>query len=813
MLKKRILASTMASVMALSSVSVVAFADDTVDYGTKDAVSQTQLKEYVKALKEEYKGEKLEVYGEIQSDRFNNAIDHATGVYEDSNATSDEVVAAFQMLKAVKNSLRIYTTKELQNLIADNKSKYDTDNVLNEDIDGAGNSDDRWTEETWDAFEEAYSEADRYSDETDSRVICDMYCALEDAANGLKDAKYVTKAEFRAVYNEYENIISKLKDYQPWRRGVCTVNSTDGGAKSKAVTSNNYDVTAERYVTFEELEELVHGASTTTRLDINTGDTFLKVKSGASGTVFGLVSDAYDQLTEHAKATNRSSNEDILDAYKTAQEAIKVFNGWKVDDNSYANLRDINKLLENNRSKLIKGEKVSNVQTSYLNTFIADIIDSGKALEDKLDVSKLGDGKLPILDTVTGNVPLTIDKRTGWLAEASGVYDDTDYSSDKNYYTKNFKAGDDIAKYIPITNKTIDSTTSFTGKKTELDAIVAALVKVDAYKAAERETDKDDRNDALDAAFKAHVKSDATTNPLDVNKTISKGTGSSDEYTLLFTNLQYTFDDFNSSYKDKYTKSDIEALMKDVDELVENTEEASAFAENNIALVNARKAVKQWLAAANKDKTYKANSKLKFDLTYAAGTWTAAANTEKYATEAYSLLKDAYDKLKKQYDKYPVSYGEVADLIAQVGIDLDAGVYDNAKIRSLAATIAYELSVLDATDNDTTKEADNEPFTESRDLIIYNRVYKDGNDAEKTLLANYKMLKEEVEKATAGPAKGAGDVDGDGVLTLLDAQMVLKGFLEIITLTADQTAAGDMDGDGDADLTDAQAILVAFLNS
>lgn len=59
--------------------------------------------------------------------------------------------------------------------------------------------------------------------------------------------------------------------------------------------------------------------------------------------------------------------------------------------------------------------------------------------------------------------------------------------------------------------------------------------------------------------------------------------------------------------------------------------------------------------------------------------------------------------------------------------------------------------------------------------------------------------------------EGRGDIDGNGVVELIDAQMALKAALKIITLDADKEVLADADGNGIIELADAQAILKAAL--
>lgn len=60
-------------------------------------------------------------------------------------------------------------------------------------------------------------------------------------------------------------------------------------------------------------------------------------------------------------------------------------------------------------------------------------------------------------------------------------------------------------------------------------------------------------------------------------------------------------------------------------------------------------------------------------------------------------------------------------------------------------------------------------------------------------------------------AFGLGDLDGNAVIELADAQMTLKGALKIRELDEVQTKAADVDNSGDIELADAQKILKTAL--
>lgn len=811
MLKKRILASSMASVMALSAVSVVAFADETTTSDIKtEVVTLAQLKEFIKE-QEEFAKKELDKYGDIQSGRLNDAIDHAKGVADDSNAESDEFTAAYQMLKAVKSSLQIYTADELQELIDSSKSKYDTNNVLNEDL-----QDTRWTEESWDEFEDAYDDADRYVDSGDGRIICDAYCRLDDAISGLKDSGYVTKSEFRAVYNEFENIINSSKKYQDWRRGVCTVNPTTGKAKQDGVS---VDLTLTRFVSFEDLKTIVYGDSNikydtsgkTIVLDngndLDAETTWINTNGEAS--VEAFVKKAYDDLTTKAKATNKTSDSDIKNAYKAAKEAIAVFNGWEVDEYDTGNVRDIKKLNEANTAMVIK-KGWANTWLGALNTAI------------KTDASTSGSDAILDIDTANGKVTvndkikedgyeLCIDK-DGYLLQddTDGHYvtkdayealsDEQKAALDFKKYTL-IKKGNDITKYIPINQYTA---------KDENDDLVDALKLVDKY-AAEERLDKDDRD------FKAHCSDNIVDGKdmvdLDTWNGIAKYEGSAAEYAILFRNLQYVYDDYNASYKDRYSLDDVIALIAKSDELIEKTADAAALADVNTALVTARKIAKEFVSYAKANGAYKANKPIKYTSDYenafGASDWVCSAGDGVYSTNVYVKLKKYYDECAKKLKDYPVSYGEVLELIAEVSDGLDAEIYGSSasSIKTLVADIAYRISVLDATGEI------NEPFDEDRAAVVYNRVFiGDGSsDAEKTLNDKYNALNAAVEAATAEPEKPEivmGDIDGVPGITPADATAALDLFLN-----DEYIEAADMNHDGFITPADAYLILEAWLEA
>jgi hypothetical protein len=64
-----------------------------------------------------------------------------------------------------------------------------------------------------------------------------------------------------------------------------------------------------------------------------------------------------------------------------------------------------------------------------------------------------------------------------------------------------------------------------------------------------------------------------------------------------------------------------------------------------------------------------------------------------------------------------------------------------------------------------------------------------------------------------GTSTARGDVDGNGVVDLLDARLCLQIATGYLTGTPEQLYAADFDGDGDVDLEDARALAEYIVRS
>lgn len=756
-MKKRIFAASMASVMALSSVSVVAFADETVKVDAQESVTKAELKEYVKSFDSFLKSDIYD-YGTTQAEQLQNAIDYAENVAANAKATDEDCTAAYQMLKTVFASLKQYSATELKELIADCTPDYDTENILNADL-----GDKIWNQDTFEDFELAYDDAKGFVDSEDGRLICDAYVDLKTAHDALKELTSVTKAEFRAVLRDYEAIATKAGSFELWRRGTVSVKPTTG------TTTKN--LTKAYFVTFEEIVNTVYGTSDDDVVKNNKGElignTGTWINIGTESTVKDFVETQY-AIFDGIQSSKVTTDEDITAAYKAAKEAVAVFASWKADDTERAAKANIAALVNKYRAKLAD---------DYATTLMSD-------LQTKIEA--ITAGALVVYNTgdfswkAQKDFSINLDKATGLLkvtAADKNAYDDTDYvaTPDASVVVKKIGKGQDIMKYIPVFAENMTDPS---------DAEIELAFKiVEAYDKAEKDKDFATAYGTADAAGDDLA-------DLDENNIVAKPAGSRNEYTLINRYLTYVLAD---KYPDEeaaksYTKKDVKQLIDDTYDLCDLTGDSEVFKTEHLAAVEGRKDALEWLTAANATKGYQEGD-------------TVDGAT---ATETYNDLKALYDALNDMLKDYPVSYADIAELIAVVGEGLDDGAYKNADaVKAALAKVAFGLSTLDATGDD------NEPFTADREFIAYNRLFVNADNASTAEKALYKDVQAlEAALDADEPADFVlGDADGDGVLTPKDAAQVLKAYAQLVTLTDTQKKAADFNKDGNVDAKDALAIL------
>lgn len=792
-MKKRIFAASMASVMALSSVSVVAFADETKDFG--ETVTKAELKEAIKAYDNTLKN--IDTYGSVQALRFQEAYDHAAYVAADAKADANDATAAYQMLKAVAATLKQYTNEELKELVADCKATYDENNILNEEI-----MDNVYDESAFLDFKNAYEDAESIVEVDDLMIVTDAYIKLDEAATALEGKKLtpVTKTQFRAIIKDYEKVLAQFSKNELWRRGKVSVKPTTGKANDGAA---DLDLTTGVYVTWEELQEIVNGTSVSgivTKVEAAaaadtemapTSSTWIAV-GGAGNTVEELI---YEQskVFDDYKAASKTTDPTIKGAYDAAKEAISVFNSWKAIDADSTVKSQASKTLNSYRIKLAN---------DFENALITDIVGAitfNNGTSATAPALEYKDGKLVGQPgAAKAGCVLRIVSATGLVQANANKYESGEVTGTKSYTIK-IAEGEDYMKYIPVRSDNVTKTPDAAGK---VARVAAALKMLETYN---KESEKGTSADWTTAFGTANGSTSDPVNDvfdLDENKTVTKPAGSAREYTLINRYLAYALQDLypEDVVVCSHTKADIKKVIEEAYDLINKTGDCNIFATANAELAEARKNAVEWVREAEKDKKYKDNDADHgmFDL----------AGVSSDATTVYHTLKESagkYDALDALLKKYPISYAEIAEKIVKVNADVEDGVYGEA-VKKAVDDVAYALSVLKASGDG------NQAFTDERAFNGYNRLYvaDDALDEEKALKTALDTLETAVKDATAGGDVVLGDLDGDGKPTAKDALLVLKAAAGEVKLTEAQAKAADFNGDGVYNAKDALAILKAF---
>lgn len=390
MLKKRILASSMASVMALSGISVAAFADEETTKKYGEAVTKEELQAYIDSL-QDFIDNKLENFGTVQTERFETVIDYAGTVLEDSKATDKDFTAAYQLVKNVKDSLVIKTAAELKALVKSNQNTYDTNNELNIEF-----NDVIYTDSSWTDFSDAFNEAERYSDSDNTQYITDAYLELEEAAGKLEALNTVTKKEFEQAMVKYQNIATDMQEYEPWRRGTLTVAPKTGTSSNKGNLKSKTPA-----ISMADLKNIVYGDSKVTPSYLEDGkwkvveaekistddedaghnagegkwignfDVELTVTNGT--TLFDFINKKYEEFTKR-KGVTVTSDPAIVAACEAALDAVDVYNGWEEDGFNRGGEGNCQSLLRKYHNQLVDEFNLPLID----NILAIDSLDDGK---------------------------------------------------------------------------------------------------------------------------------------------------------------------------------------------------------------------------------------------------------------------------------------------------------------------------------------------------------------------------------------------------------------------------------------------------
>lgn len=305
-MKKRIIASTMASVMALSTASTMLAASANVADFKNQSVSKKQLQDFLadKEIQDLVNGGTDE-YGTNAGETFLKAIEYAEGLLDDENATTDDYTVAYLMIKAAHKELHQWTKEDLEVLLAECKAAYDTNDELNE-------RGDKVYKTGWDEFEDAYDNAEDAVDSEDTLEITDAYDELKATYGKLVKLPTKTKADIGKARKAYEDLVNLEYKYQPWARGQVTG------------TGTKYDK-----------------------------ETF------AWGTLYAHVYSAQDTLTEAVKeftdikGLDVTSDEQIVAAVDAMNNAVKILNGFSSTFENKRRESDIDSLLEQYHGNLV----------------------------------------------------------------------------------------------------------------------------------------------------------------------------------------------------------------------------------------------------------------------------------------------------------------------------------------------------------------------------------------------------------------------------------------------------------------------------
>lgn len=789
MLKKRILASSMASVMALSSVSLVAFAEDK-DFG-EAVTTKADLQKYIDSL-EDFMNDNLDKYGKTQPANFSAAVDHAKVVLNDANATSKDYAAAYAMVKAVKAKLKAWSNDELKALVKEWQGVYDTNNILNEEL-----NDNIYSTDTFEPFREAFEQAERYIDSGDEGGITDAYVELDEKAGALKKLTAITKSDFRTALANYEQLELSMRNYESWRRGTIGVAPKTGLADNKKAAKI---VSKKAVVTAAELRDMVYGTSTGTFEFLEKGEwdnTTLVFNAGAE-----LIGADWDGRNSDLKADIKKVGDDfaalkgvvsttdptIKAAYDAAVEAVEVYNSWTAD--SYRS-----------------GSKsaCATLEKKYHNQLVETYnLDDMKAMISGLDLDDEGTYEATGVAIATGaheiaDVTFTYTKSTHKLV------------ADKDFYIVKNKA----TGLIDATVGSLSITTNFYGTK---DAAVTAIGS-DTSKTYQKVAKKTDilqflgytwsDSTALDTALDHYdtylntVFTGALANTTNAEtimgingaagladgKTLTKVTGGTTEWTLIWRQLAYALED---AYpvpvaETATTLKMLEALVKDAYTLCDETGDAEIFSGAYADVVASRQAANTFIKVAKATTGYKDGDAL--DDTDLLAEYNAAASaSEADLTVAmmYDELKDDYDELNKWYKDFKYSFDKVKTDLADAAIALKNGDLAGDALAKAVEQCAYDLSIVEVSDvNDAILAATNVAFEDDRTFQGINRLktgetitnHQTATAKEKALVKSYEALVKAVAEAAKGDSDKGYDISGDGIVDFDDVQLLFDNYV------------------------------------
>lgn len=844
MLRRRIFSSAMASVMALSSIAVVANAEE----ATNALKTPEELEKLLtEVYGDSYRSADIYEYGSRCAERMLDALEHADNVLEMAKvgeATEYECTTAYDMVLAVRAQMIQRTAEELKALIDSCTKIYETDNINNEEL-----GDLIYTPESFQVFEDAYEEAESVLDSSDLRIITDAWIDLTDAKAGLNPYKAVTKSAFTAAIKTMEKALDKEKAYDQWRRG--TANHNVDPLWFGWYFSNNGSTVGVTY-----------------------GEMFDQLKN-----LLPYIYTKYDEFVE-VKTADKTTLDDIRMAYSLAVEVAGQINTWQADETKKARKADVQKLLNEYHGRLVYDfaatdaiamfqavaivAGLDNIELEvrkglYETEFVAwndiaafdglttdDILDLDK---DALFITEWGGGKLMsatlrfrILPKADGGKDIYFLFNEDGIV--TGVADQVPAEGDYKKIAAGVKC--DLADYVYVYPEYVDGTfeditggdMAFVDDHTNnawvdadwwsgvyqafTDYIDNYVPAAEIYKGEVHTLGFDNftaLGDALPLAYEYLAENYAGIHAANIDTIgqIAEGTekGSAAEWTIVHRALKYALEDrYGGSYC-KHTKKDVKELIEKSYDLEEKTSQAAIFADSLEDMVAAREEVREWVKEADADKKYKDNISAYDEI--------ASIDGLEYADQVFHYLEGFYNELLADYNAFKYSYGEIYNYIAEVEEMIDANdLTETEELRALILDTAYYMSIVEEPAYDTAEnvELDNAAYTEDRYLLAHNRVYTADSDSydititdkavtvyksgfHPNLKAAYEALVAAVDKQL-NPAVLVGDVNGDGKVFSDDAAAILK---KIAAGEAAQLPLWDYNNDGAGNSADAAKIL------
>lgn len=832
MLRRRIFSSAMASVMALTSIAVVANAEETINQYKTKADLEAIVAEYGSDAYLNSEAAK-KFYTDDDFRLLNEALAYGNAMIADAAATFDDYTVAWRMINSCIKyhvddkvccglvSSQTQFADNMEDLLEEAKAVLDTNNIRKE---SEAIQDRKWDATKFAALRTTYTQMygqyasmivtanngesgadflneiyENYATEaTNDAKAIDADChAFRKVLTELYNSELtaITKEMFRDAVKEYQYQLQQEFKYETWRRNSTwwsnpLTRQTFGQAFAALVAADNAKADPE------------------------------------DETAVKPISDKLEEFLNFENITS-TTKEDIVAAYKACVNATAAFKAWTPDNvNAYTKIAVMKKM----------NEYAKQFAYVYAQTSAAELY---AAIEEVTTVTTVtnpawrvvisSDGKIGYNEykvLVDADVYVPVDKDGKWTGhEVSPVF------------IKNDEIPADM-KLAGVENyQRIAKTIAFD---------IANILKAPIIEEPEEIFEANGYDPALDYAYwlaNYYINVDTAQNEIydiddsiDTTAKIKKGqvgSGAAAEWDIVYRFLSYAiadnftggqFGDDTINAKDLYSMRQIEALLEKCYALLKETADAKIFSACADNLTKACEEAQEWIANAKSDPDYQ---------NYKGGVGADGAYEE--STIVYKTLYAEYIKLVKEEAALSLKFKDIYDAIARVSEAIDNGEVEYSEaidkaldqaaywLNATPLYIEYTLDEKGLTKAED-KYYDNAPFNNLKEVFYgHNRVitlnapsqyimslqgyiYADAdnsatdtvpnlNDQHDELQAAYKTLTD-LELLGAVPEFDLGDVTMNGTVDAMDALAVLEHAAGIKALSEDALAYADVDGNG-----------------